>query len=90
MNVMRRPTIAILMLLVKIHSETSAVYVIMGLKEMDSDVQVLHSILPLNCLNSPLNNCHLNASCSDNIGGFDCSCNSGFYGNGTSCYGIML
>ena len=34
-------------------------------------------------------NCHENATCSDVVGGFDCSCNTGFTGNGTFCEGKL-
>ena len=30
-------------------------------------------------------NCNINASCTDNIGSFDCACNSGFSGDGVNC-----
>ena len=32
-----------------------------------------------------IHNCHENANCSDMVGGFNCTCNSGFTGNGTFC-----
>ena len=32
-------------------------------------------------------NCHSNASCTNTIGDFECKCNGGFMGNGTSCTG---
>ena len=32
-------------------------------------------------------NCHDNATCTDTQGSFDCTCNSGFTGNGISCLG---
>ena len=35
-------------------------------------------------------NCNANATCSNTIGGFSCSCNSGFSGNGVSCSGIFI
>ena len=31
--------------------------------------------------------CHMKATCSDYRGGFNCSCNDGFAGNGTDCQG---
>ncbi len=34
------------------------------------------------CLNNP---CHINASCTDNEGSFDCQCNVGFSGDGVNC-----
>ena len=34
------------------------------------------------CLN---NQCHHNASCTDNEGSFDCQCNVGFSGDGVNC-----
>ena len=32
-----------------------------------------------------LDNCHPNATCSDVDGSFDCFCNIGFEGDGSSC-----
>jgi cysteine-rich repeat protein len=32
-----------------------------------------------------LDNCDANASCSNDDGGFDCTCDAGFNGNGTTC-----
>ena len=37
------------------------------------------------CSNSSLNNCHVNASCDNYIGSFNCSCNDGFEGDGIFC-----
>ncbi len=31
--------------------------------------------------------CHLNATCEDQIGSYECSCNSGFNGDGFNCQG---
>ena len=33
--------------------------------------------------------CHINSTCSDSLGSFNCSCNDGFTGNGTFCSGIL-
>ena len=30
-------------------------------------------------------NCHVYANCTDTIGSFDCTCNSGFQGDGVNC-----
>ena len=32
-------------------------------------------------------NCHFNASCNNNNGSYDCTCNPGFTGNGQTCTG---
>ena len=34
-------------------------------------------------------NCHVNATCSNTVGGFTCQCNEGFEGNGTHCVGTL-
>ena len=33
--------------------------------------------------------CHMNATCSNYLGGFNCSCNEGFIGNGMDCVGTF-
>ena len=33
--------------------------------------------------------CDMNATCSNYLGGFNCSCNEGFIGNGTDCEGTF-
>ena len=33
-------------------------------------------------------NCHKNATCSNNVGSFKCVCDAGFHGDGTNCYDI--
>ena len=32
-----------------------------------------------------IDNCHVNATCTDVIGSFVCTCNNGFDGNGVDC-----
>ena len=32
-----------------------------------------------------MDNCHVNATCADVIGSFDCTCNNGFDGDGVNC-----
>lgn len=34
------------------------------------------------------NNCDSNATCNNTIGGFSCSCNIGYYGDGVTCTGM--
>ena len=34
-------------------------------------------------------NCHANAACTNNNGGFTCACKSGFEGDGNSCSGML-
>jgi len=57
----------------------------------------MQDLLPLLLLvfNTPLtdvnecgldtDNCHVNATCADVIGSFECTCNSGFEGDGVNC-----
>ena len=35
-------------------------------------------------------NCHIEASCTNNAGGFDCTCNSGYSGDGVTCSGQYI
>ena len=35
-------------------------------------------------------NCDTNAMCTNNDGGFDCTCNPGYDGNGITCTGRVL
>ena len=34
--------------------------------------------------------CPVGSTCSNSLGGFDCTCNDGFFANGTSCDGNKL
>ncbi len=48
----------------------------------------LADINECNGTHNSTNNCHENATCFNYPGGFNCSCNSGFIGNGTYCEGM--
>ena len=37
-----------------------------------------------------LDNCHVNASCQNNVGSFTCACNVGHEGDGINCQGKLL
>eukprot|EP01084_Bolivina_argentea_P154707 269653_1 len=40
------------------------------------------------CANSTLNNCHQNATCTDTLTGYTCSCNNELVGDGTTCKNV--
>ena len=39
------------------------------------------------CQNN-IHNCDVNANCTNTVGGFECECNEGLFGNGTHCEDI--
>ena len=39
------------------------------------------------CASNVTNNCHDNATCHNTNGGYNCTCNNGYEGNGTYCKG---
>ena len=39
------------------------------------------------CVNDSTNNCHINATCLNTEGSFQCQCLEGFSGNGVNCTG---
>ena len=41
------------------------------------------------CSSSSLNDCDINAECTDTIGSFECNCIVGFSGDGTNCSGTI-
>ena len=41
------------------------------------------------CADSSQNNCSSNATCTDIIGSYYCTCDSGYTGDGISCEGII-
>ena len=55
--------------------------------ETDTTMLVLLTVTDMNECDERTRNCHERATCSDVIGGFNCTCKSGFTGNGTFCEG---
>ena len=37
-----------------------------------------------------IDNCHVNATCTNTNGSFECRCKDGFYGNGVICIGELV
>lgn len=44
----------------------------------------------IECDDSSLNICHPNATCSNTVGSFECSCDPGFSGDGVDCSGMYV
>ena len=42
------------------------------------------------CTSNTANLCNPNATCNNTIGGYNCICNPGFTGNGTTCLGMLF
>ena len=42
------------------------------------------------CASDIDNDCHINSTCSNTIGSYDCTCEEGFSGNGIQCEGIVF
>ena len=45
--------------------------------------------IDINECNGTGNDCHINATCDDTIGSFECDCNAGFIGDGVNCTGMF-
>ena len=88
------------MLNVPIQMAATIALATMAMKEMVLTVQVrciCSNVTLLQCINyfplstdvneceRDLDNCALNAACTDTIGNFTCTCNIGYSGNGVSC-----
>lgn len=59
----------------------------------DGYVRQKASCIDINECQDGTDNCHPNASCTNTDGGFECTCEEGYYGNGVNCsltlYGIV-
>ena len=42
------------------------------------------------CADSALNNCHADATCTNTVGSFTCTCDAGYTGDGNTCSGSTL
>ena len=48
------------------------------------------NVLDVNECTNGTHNCDNNASCQNSVGSFNCSCNPGYDGNGTTCFGMAF
>ena len=55
----------------------------------NSEIMCCLTVTDIDECGEKMHNCHENATCSDVVGGFNCSCNTGFTGNGTFCEGKL-
>ena len=53
---------------------------LLGLRSM-----YLLTFSDINECNLEMDNCDLNADCTNTIGGFSCQCNTGYSGSGVTC-----
>ena len=51
--------------------------------------QINDVVLVDECADSALNDCDPNATCTDTAVSYECTCNDGFFGDGTTCQGIF-
>ena len=57
--------------------------------ELNKPYFILHNwFLDMNECGQSSDLCHTNASCSNIMGSYQCTCQSGFTGDGTSCSGM--
>ena len=68
--------------MIKIHFENC--------QPISSQFLILPSLSDVDECGMGLDNCHASASCTNNIGGYNCTCNHGFTGNGMQCTGELL
>ena len=55
-----------------------------------SSVYYFHSLFTdFSLCDFDFDDCHINATCIDRVGGYDCQCNEGYTGNGTHCDGML-
>ncbi len=51
----------------------------------------MHNYTDINeCVLYMDNDCDENAECDNTVGGFNCTCDPGYMGNGTMCTGISV
>ena len=53
--------------------------------DIDNEIKLDENECDLNT-----NNCDKNAMCNNTIGSFNCTCNSGYSGNGVDCNGTII
>ena len=59
--------------------------------KMYSEISVYSFLVDIDeCEQESLNECDVNANCSNTVGSYSCFCLSGFEGNGFNCSGVSL
>ena len=59
-------------------------------KELSTLLFSVLNVLDVNECTNGTHNCDDDATCQNHIGSFNCSCNSGYDGNGTTCFGMTF
>ena len=59
-------------------------------KQFKRNIALIPFTTDINECNDNAHDCHSDASCSNTVGSFTCSCNQGYSGDGRQCVGMFM